>query len=134
MVKRAGGESLAVAAYEQLRSAILDAGELMPGQRLKPVELSGQYEVSLSVVREALGLLAAKGLVRIDRNRGFRITPLSLETLAHLTETRVINEGAALRLSVRRGDVAWESDVLAAHHRLASQPLFLPGDPPPRNC
>jgi DNA-binding GntR family transcriptional regulator len=134
MVKREGGESLAVTVYEQVRSAILDTGELVPGQRIKPVDLSGRYGVSLSVVREALGLLAAKGLVRIDRNRGFRVTPLSLETLAEVTEARVINEGSALRLSVRRGDVAWESDVLAAHHRLASQPLFLPGDPPARNA
>ncbi|WP_131736395.1 GntR family transcriptional regulator [Actinomadura roseirufa] len=133
MVKREGGESLAVAVYARLRSAILDTGELVPGERLRPAELSGRYGVSLSVVREALGLLAAKGLVRIERNRGFRVTPLSPEVLADLTEARVINEGAALRLSVERGDVAWESEVLAAHHRLAGQPLFLDGDPPPRN-
>jgi len=133
MVKRAGGESLAVAVYEQVRSAILNSGELLPGQRLKPADLSGRYGVSLSVVREALGMLAAKGLVRIDRNRGFHVTPLTEETLADVTEARLINEGAAVRLSVQRGDVSWESEVLAAHHRLASQPLFLPGDPPPRN-
>jgi DNA-binding GntR family transcriptional regulator len=133
MVKRAGGESLAVAVYEQVRSAILNSGELLPGQRLKPADLSGRYGVSLSVVREALGMLAAKGLVRIDRNRGFHVTPLTEETLKDVTEARLINEGAAVRLSVQRGDVCWESEVLAAHHRLASQPLFLPGDPPPRN-
>jgi DNA-binding GntR family transcriptional regulator len=133
MVKREGGESLAVTVYEQVRSAILDSAELVPGQRIKPAELGQRYGVSLSVVREALSLLAAKGLVRIDRNRGFHVTPLTEETLTAVTEARLINEGAALRLSVQRGDVAWESDVLAAHHRLAGQPLFLPGDPPPRN-
>lgn len=95
MVKRGGGESLAVAGYEQLRSAILDSRELRPGQRLT--------------------------------------TALSAETLAHLTEARVINEGEVLRLSVQRGDVAWESEVVASHHRLVGEPLFLPGDPPSRN-
>lgn len=132
MAKRAGGESLAVLVYSQLRSAILNA-DLAPGDRLKPAELSDQFDVSLSVVREALGLLAAKDLVRIDRNRGFRVTPLSLQALTDLTEARAVNEGSALRLSVQRGGVMWESEVLAAHHRLAGQSMFLPGEPRRRN-
>jgi DNA-binding GntR family transcriptional regulator len=132
MAKRAGGESLAVMVHDQLRSAILN-GDRDPGERLKPGDLGEQYGVSLSVVREALGLLAAKDLVQVDRNRGFRVTPLSPKALADLTEARVVNEGAALRLSVERGGVTWESEVLAAHHRLASRPMLLPGDPPRRN-
>ncbi|UOZ02835.1 GntR family transcriptional regulator [Amycolatopsis sp. WQ 127309] len=132
MAKRAGGESLAVMVYEQLRSAILN-GDRPPGERLKPGELGEQYGVSLSVVREALGLLGAKDLVQVDRNRGFHVTPLSLRALNDLTEARVVNEGAALRLSVERGGVTWESEVLAAHHRLSVQPMLLPGDQPRRN-
>jgi DNA-binding GntR family transcriptional regulator len=132
MAKRAGGESLAESVYHRLRSAILNGG-LAPGERVKPAELSAEFEVSLSVVREALGLLAAKDLVRVDRNRGFRVTPLSLQALTDLTEARAINEGSALRLSVRRGGVTWESEVLAAHHRLAGQPMILPGPPMRRN-
>ena len=132
MAKRAGGESLAVSVYLRLRSAILN-GELPPGERLKAAELSAEFEVSLSVVREALGLLAAKDLVQVDRNRGFRVTPLSLRALTDLTEARVVNEGSALRLSVQRGGVTWESEVLAAHHRLAAQPMILPGTQVRRN-
>ncbi|MBE1495407.1 DNA-binding GntR family transcriptional regulator [Amycolatopsis lexingtonensis] len=132
MAKRAGGESLAVSVYTRLRSAILN-GELAPGERLKAADLSAGHGVSLSVVREALGLLAAKDLVQVDRNRGFRVTPLSMRALADLTEARAINEGSALRLSVQRGDVTWESEVLAAHHRLAGQPMLLPGPPVRRN-
>jgi DNA-binding GntR family transcriptional regulator len=132
MAKRAGGESLAELVYTQLRSAILN-GDLAPGERLKPAELTARYEVSLSVVREALGLLGAKDLVQVDRNRGFRVMSLSLRALSDLTEARVINEGAALRLSVRRGGVTWESEVLAAHHRLSGQPMSLPGPPLRRN-
>ncbi len=118
--------------YSRLRSAILN-GDLAPGGRLKPAELSAEFEVSLSVVREALGLLAAKDLVQVDRNRGFRVTPLSLQALTDLTEARVVNEGAALRLSVQRGGVTWESEVLAAHHRLARQPMMLARTPGRRN-
>jgi DNA-binding GntR family transcriptional regulator len=133
MAKRAGGESLAVIVYEQLRAEILNIGTFRPGERLKPADLCQRYDVSVSVVREALGLLAAKGLVKIDRNRGFHVTPLSLDALRHVTEARVVTEGGALRLSVQRGDVAWESTVLAAHHQLISQPIFRDGDPPIRN-
>ncbi|WP_370963913.1 GntR family transcriptional regulator [Amycolatopsis sp. cg9] len=132
MAKRAGGESLAVSVYTRLRSAVLN-GELAPGERLKPADLSSDFGVSLSVVREALGLLAAKDLVQVDRNRGFRVTPLSMQALTDLTEARAINEGSALRLSVQRGGVTWESEVLAAHHRLAGQAMLLPGPPLRRN-
>lgn len=133
MAKRGGGESLAVIVYEQLRTGILNSGQYRPGERLKPADLCLQYNVSVSVVREALGLLAAKGLVKIDRNRGFHVTPLSLEALRHVTEARLVTEGGALRLSVQRGDVAWESMVLAAHHRLSSEPIFHAGERPVRN-
>jgi len=128
MAKRAGSVTLAVGVYEQLRSAILN-GRMKPGERLKPMELCARLEVSLGVMREALGLLAAQNLVVVDRNRGCWVTPLSAETLRNLTGARKIIEGGALRLSVQRGGVAWESELLAAHHRMASLPVTLPGDP-----
>lgn len=132
VAKRTGSDTLAVNVYEQLRSAILNGG-FAPGERLKPVELGRGFGVSLGVMREALGLLAAQDLVRIDRNRGCQVTPLSPEALTNLTSARKITEGAALRLSVERGGVTWESEVLAAHHRMANLPIFLPDDPSKRN-
>ena len=128
MAKRAGAETLAISVYEQLRSAILH-GRFAPGERLKPVELAASYEVSQGVMREALGLLSAKDLVRIDSNRAFHVISLSLAALADLTAARKINEGAALELSVQRGGVTWESEIIAAHHRMASLPTRLPGQP-----
>ncbi len=132
MAKSAGSETLALNVYEQLRFAIFNGG-FAPGERLKPVELGGRFGVSLGVMREALALLAAHDLVRIDRNRSCHVTPLSLEALADLTVARKITEGAALRLSVERGGVTWESEALAAHHRMASLPIHLPEDPTLRN-
>lgn len=84
-------------------------------------------------MREAFGLLAAQNLARIDRNHGCSVPPLSLQALDNLTSARKINEGAALRLSVERGGVIWESEVLAAHHRMATRPMFLPENPAARN-
>ena len=132
MAKKAESETLAVNVYEQLRFAILN-GRFAPGERLKPAELSGRYGVGFGVMREALNLLAAKDLVRIDRNRGWQVAPLSIEALADLTDARKINECAALRLSVARGGVAWESEAIAAHHRMASLSMLVPGDPTARN-
>ncbi len=127
MAKRPGAESLAVDVYEQLRADIFNR-DFAPGERLLPVELGQRFGVSIGVMREALGLLSAQSLVRIERNRGFHVTPLSPEALGELTVARKVNEGAALRLSVGQGDVAWESEVLAAHHRMASQPIYLGGE------
>lgn len=127
MAKRPGAASLAVDVYEQLRADIFNR-DFAPGERLLPVELGQRFGVSIGVMREALGLLSAQSLVRIERNRGFHVTPLSPQALGELTVARKINEGAALRLSVGQGDVAWESEVLAAHHRMASQPIYLAGE------
>lgn len=132
MVKRAGNESLAEEVCARLRDDIFNR-QLAPGGRLKPAELTVRFGVSLSVMREALGMLAAQDLVKIERNRSFHVTTLSRQALQDLTAARKINEGAALAWSVERGDVAWEADVLAVHHRLASSPLLLPGNPPIRN-
>lgn len=132
MAKRTGSETLAVNVYERLRSDILN-GRFTPGERLKPVELTSSFGVSLGVMREALGLLATQNLVRLDRNRGCHVTPLSLDALANLTSARKLIEGAALRQSVERGSVTWESEILAAHHRMASVPMLLPNDPTVRN-
>lgn len=132
MVRRDGGESLAVDVCARLRADIFDR-RFAPGERLKPMELGQRFGVSVSVMREALGLLASQDLVQIERNRGFHVTALSGRELIGLTAARKINEGAALRLSVLRGGVEWESEVLAAHHRLSSQPMYLAGEPRTRN-
>ena len=125
MAKRAGGESLVVDVAAQLRADIFD-GRLAPGERLKPAELGERFGVSVGVMREAVGLLASQKLVQIERNRGFHVVTLSQEALEDLTVARKLNEGAALRMSIERGGVTWESEVLAAHHRMANEPVYLP--------
>lgn len=112
--------------YEAIRSAIL-AGEFEPGQKLKPNELRLQYGVSLSVVREALARLAEQRLVLSQPNQGFQVVPVSEKALRDLTDLRVMVESFALRRAIERGDVAWEADIVAAHHTLAVTPIDLHG-------
>ena len=108
--------------YEVLRGELLN-GALQPNQKLKMVELTGRFGVSQSVVREALTRLTEQGLLVATPQRGFRVRGLSVEDIAELTETRIEVESLALRLAVARGDLSWETGILAAHHRLERTPV-----------
>jgi DNA-binding GntR family transcriptional regulator len=108
--------------YDILRSDLLNGG-LHPGQKLKMVELTDRFGVSQSVVREALTRLTEQGLLVATPQRGFRVRDLSIEDIAELTETRIQVESLALRLAVERGDLQWETGILAAHHRLERTPV-----------
>jgi len=63
-----------------LRHAIL-SGELAQGMPLRQDQLAEQFGTSRIPVREALRQLEAEGLVRIEPNKGARVTPLSLAAL-----------------------------------------------------
>lgn len=119
MVRINGAETLGVDVYEQLRSDILD-GRFLPGERLQPARLSAEYGVSPGVIREALTRLSEQRLTVVEPNRGHRVVTISVKQIRDLVQLRQINECAALRLSMERGDVTWEGDILAAHHRLKS--------------
>ena len=111
--------------YEVIRSDLLNGG-LRPGQKLKMVELTERFGVSQSVVREALTRLSEQGLLAATPQRGFRVRDLSVEDIAELTESRVQIESLALRLAIERGDLQWETGILAAHHRLERTPVTRP--------
>ncbi len=68
--------------------------------------------------------LASEELIEATPQRGFRVRPLSVEHLRDLTWVRVQLESLALRESIAKGDVSWEADLVAAHHRLAVTPTY----------
>lgn len=120
--------SLTQGAYERLRADLL-ACRLRPGARLKIGELCQTLSVSLSAVREALSRLTSEGLVVAEPQRGFRAAPISADELRDLTGVRAQIEGACLERAIAVGDVDWESDLVAAFHRLSRTPEREPGDP-----
>lgn len=128
MARRGDAETLGHAVHQQLRRDLL-TGRLRPGQRLKPSELRAEFGVSVGVIREALTRLTEQRLVTSEHNQGFRVASLSRQGLLDLTAVRVNVEGMALRLATERGDLQWESEVLAVHHRLANTPRRAPEDP-----
>jgi DNA-binding GntR family transcriptional regulator len=122
MTTRTTPRSLTERVYQCLRADIL-AGRFSPGQRLRPTDLAAVNGVSLNVVREALNRLAGERLVQASPQQGFAVVQLSAPDLDDLTDVRVLVETAALRRSIEHGDLAWESALVAAHHRLANTPM-----------
>jgi DNA-binding GntR family transcriptional regulator len=110
--------------YRVLRKDLLN-GRLAPGERLRLLELSARFEVSQSVTREALARLAEKGLVIASPQRGFRVRDLSVEDIEALTEARVAVELVTFQFAIERGDIHWETSVLATHHVLEKTPVAL---------
>ncbi len=115
---RPGTITVAGELYEQLRSDILSA-RLRPGQRLRNEALKARYGGGVGTVREALNRLRAEGLVTQEDQRGFRVSPVSLDELRELTETRCWVNAVALTASCANGDAAWEEAVLLAYHRMS---------------
>lgn len=100
-----------------LRADIL-SGSLAPSSPLRIAALAEQFEVSYSVIREALIRLSGQGLTVAVPQKGFIVSPISRDDLLELTQVRLLVECEALSESIREGDVAWESEVTAAMHRL----------------
>ncbi|GAA3576207.1 GntR family transcriptional regulator [Amycolatopsis ultiminotia] len=101
----------------QLRSDVLN-GRLAPGSKLGFAELRERYDVSSGVLREVLPRLVEQGLATSEAQLGFRVVDVSIDNLTQLTEARVAIETFVLGEAIAHGDIAWESDVVAKHHRL----------------
>ena len=92
MSEQGGRTRLRDRAAEQLLDMVVSSG-LRPGQRLPPErELVGRLGVSRTVVREALNLLEARGLISIEHGRGAVVSGGS---------TRAVRDTLGLLLRVR---------------------------------
>lgn len=110
-------KSLTSAVYESLKEEIM-SGACVPGSKLLLVPLAERYQVGNAAVREALSRLAADRLVEMEDQRGFRVAPVSASDLLDITRVRTQIETEALRSSIAHGDAEWETQVVAALHRL----------------
>ncbi len=77
-------------------------------------------------LREALLKLTAEGMVRSEGQRGFEVSPLSLNELQDIMRARTCLDSAVLAQSMAIGDADWEARIIAANHRLAR--TVLPAD------
>jgi DNA-binding GntR family transcriptional regulator len=83
--------SLTDQAVGAIRDAVR-AGTLVPGELYSVYRLADDLGISRSPVREALLRLAETGIVRFERNRGFRIVPPDPRDLAEIFAVRLALE------------------------------------------
>lgn len=117
--------SLAEEAFGKLVQAIT-SGEFRPGQKLSEAELARQLGISRGPLREALGRLEGRLVMRTPRI-GVRVIDFSSEDLEHLFFVREALEGMAARLAAERMSEAELAQLqnLLAHH--AKQPELASG-------
>jgi len=78
------------------------AGELEPGTVLRQEQLSEQFNVSRTPIREALRRLAALGLVSFVPNRGVRVRTISREELHEAFMVRAELEALATEVAATK--------------------------------
>jgi DNA-binding GntR family transcriptional regulator len=81
--------------------AMLVSGELAPGQLVSVQQLAELFGVSRTPVREALLQLVREGLLRSERNRGFRVVVSSAKDLDDITAIRLLLEVPAMEQAAR---------------------------------
>jgi DNA-binding GntR family transcriptional regulator len=111
-------ETAGEAAYRRIRADVV-LGRLAPGRKLGLEGLRDNYGVAVGTLREALNRLAAEALVQAEGQRGFVVAPVSAEDFHEVAELRLLLETEAIAASFAVGDLDWEGQVVAAHHKLA---------------
>jgi DNA-binding GntR family transcriptional regulator len=101
-----------------LEEAIV-SGEIAPGTVLRQEQLSAQYRVSRTPVREALRRLAALGLVSFVPNRSVRVRTLSRQELREAFLVRAELESLATELATPRMTEDDLAGLVAAEERFA---------------
>jgi DNA-binding GntR family transcriptional regulator len=115
---------------QALREAIetkIATGALPPGTRLDESELSRQFGVSRTPLREALIQLASMGIVSIRPRRGAVVADVTPQRLLEMFEVMAELEAMCARLAARRMHAADQQELLAAHR--ACETACLAADP-----
>ena len=104
--------------YYELKQDIL-SGRLKPGSKLRLNSLKDDYNIGSSPLREALNRLTANGMVCQLENKGFRVSPISIDELDDIVKTRCMLEEVALRQSINKNDDAYYERIILLTFRLS---------------
>jgi len=105
--------------FEDLRRRII-SGELLPGQWLVERDLSEEYKISRTPIREKLRKLANLGLVELEPSRGYRVKELGVEEIVEIFNAREAIEGECTRLACLSGSSEFLIQVKELKARLES--------------
>ena len=110
-------QNTAAQILDSLTNDILQ-GNYMPREKLHIRTLKERYNVGTSPLREALSQLIAKDLVISENQRGFYVSDISIDDLTDIYQARAKIESLCIEMAFQKGDDHWESNALAASHRL----------------
>jgi DNA-binding GntR family transcriptional regulator len=127
---QAGNLSRGEQAYARLRDAI-QSGQLLPGTRLREVDVAQWLGISRTPVREALARLLSEGLAFNESPRGMVVAELDQAAVSELYVMRENLEGTAANLAAQHAS-AMEIDrrdgvdaaQLARNNRLFHDTLY----------
>lgn len=83
--------NLKTKAYEWIKQKIIDC-ELEPNVLMNEDQLCGEFQMSRTPVRDALGRLEQEGYIKILPKKGFVVIPLSVNEISMVFEGRMLVE------------------------------------------
>lgn len=95
-----GATQLTLEAADQIRDLIIRR-ILLPGEKIRQVELAKRVGVSRSPLREALRTLESEGIVSYEVNRGYVVSRLDRDDLEQIYRMRALLEQELLSTIVR---------------------------------
>ena len=105
--------------YLRLRADIIE-GRLAPGDKLRIAHLKTTYGVGAGTLREAITRLSTDALIVSKGQRGFWVSPISVDDLEDITKLRMHIEIEALRQSIRAAEPRWRERVRTAYLEMSA--------------
>lgn len=106
--------SLHTELVDRLRELIIE-DQLEPGEKIPERTLCESFAVSRTPLREALKVLASEGLVKLEPNRGARVTRVTIEELSMAFPVLAALEAVAGELACKRIKAAEISAIRRYH-------------------
>jgi DNA-binding GntR family transcriptional regulator len=101
-------------------SQLIERGEFKPGDRLREVAMAERFAVGRAPVREALRLLEAKSLIKVEHRRGARVMQLDDEELIDAIRIRAALLALAIELAAGKATEAERGRIDELAARLAA--------------
>ena len=104
--------------------AEMDAGRLGPGSRVNAARIAGTLGLSAAPVREALSILAGRGVLELLPDRGAIMRPFSAQQVTQMWEVIAAVGAVGLRLAARAVTAGADtSEVVARYQDIGREPL-----------
>lgn len=112
------------AAYQKLKEAI-KKGSMVPGTRVREVEIAERFGISRTPAREAIRRLESEGLISFVPHNGAVVSKLDHQQTMELYDMREVLEGTAASFAARHASTAELEeleDLIASESEVAEDP------------